>query len=65
MLIWWIGFLFTVGFSGIIEDKDFRIGEKLGFICFIAAIWPILLGGLIYDRIKKSEQREVSQGGKS
>ena len=54
-VFWIAGFLFTVGFTGLLSDPQFNMAnwwEKIlvGIVVYI--LWPLFLGSYLFENFK-------------
>lgn len=45
-VIWWIGILFTIGYSGLLKSKESTLW-MVGVLLLTAFLWPLFLGMLL------------------
>ena len=58
MSIWFIGFLFTIGYYRLIElgDSLSRL-DRIAFLVFAVFLWPFMLGVSVGGHLRKDSDK--------
>ena len=58
MSIWFIGFLFTIGYYGFIErDDSLSCLDRIAFLVCAVVLWPLMLGVHVGGHLRKDRDK--------